>query len=169
VNKSIVVSILAAALCALAFWESARIGFARTYALRALSVNGVASAERATQLTPNDAEVHAVHGVVLERLENYSESCREFERAIELRPRDYFLWMMLGVTRDLNDDQQGGLAALRESVRLAPFYAKPRWLVAICFENGQSRKHFSKYDAERDATLLQNVIISRGVHRGMID
>ena len=46
-NKSIVVSIVVAVVCALALWESARIGFARTYAMSALTSNGLESAERA--------------------------------------------------------------------------------------------------------------------------
>jgi Tetratricopeptide repeat len=137
------------------------VGFARTYAMRALNTNGVESAERAAQLVPADAEVHAARGVVLQRTENYREACRELERAIQLRPRDYFLWMMLGVTRDLNDDQPGGVAALRESIRLAPFYAKPRWLIGnLLLRMGQVDEAFQqmRFAAERDAVLLPNVI-----------
>jgi len=161
VNKSVLVSILVAVVCALAFWESARVGFARTYAMRALTTNGVESAERAAQLAPTDAEVHAARGVVLQRTENYAQACRELERGIQLRPRDYFLWMMLGVTRDLNDDQPGGLAALRESIRLAPFYAKPRWLTGnLLLRMGQVDEAFQqmRFAADRDAVLLPNVI-----------
>jgi hypothetical protein len=150
-----------AVVCALALWESARIGFARTYAMSALTSNGLESAERAVQLLPSDAEVHAARGVVLQRTEDYADGCRELERAIQLRPRDYFLWMMLGVTRDLNDDQEGGLAALRESVRLAPFYAKPRWLLGnLLLRMGQVDEAFQqmRFAEERDAGLLPNVI-----------
>lgn len=160
-NKSVVVSILVAVVCALAFRESARVGFARTYAMRALNTNGLESAERAAQLASADAEVHGARGVVLQRTENYPDACRELERAIQLRPRDYFLWMMLGVTRDLNDDQQGGLAALRESVRLAPLYAKPRWLAGnLLLRMGKVDESFQqmRFAAERDAVLLPNVM-----------
>lgn len=137
------------------------MGFARTYAMRALNTNGVESAERAARLAPADAEVHAARGVVLQRIENYADACRELEGAIQLRPRDYFLWMMLGVTRDLNDDQPGGLAALRESIRLAPFYAKPRWLIGnLLLRTGQVDEAFQqmRFAEERDAVLLPNVI-----------
>jgi hypothetical protein len=161
VNKSVVLGIVGAVVCALAVWESARIGFARTHAIRALNWNDVASAERATQLLSSDAEVHAARGVVLQRTENYADACDELERAIQLRPRDYFLWMMLGITRDLNDDRPGGLAALRESVRLAPFYAKPHWLIGnLLLRMGQVDEAFQhlRFAAGRDATLLPNVI-----------
>src|ERR1700741_4039518 len=108
-------AILGVAVCALAIWESARIGFARTFALQALKTNDVSKSDRSGQILPNDAEVHAARGVVLQRTANYPEACSELERAIQLRPRDYFLWMMLGVTRDLNDDPAGGIAALRQA------------------------------------------------------
>lgn len=160
-NKSVVVVILGAVVCALAAWQSARVGFARSHAIRALNWNDVAAAERAAQVLPGDAEVHAARGVVLQRTENYADACRELERAIQLRPRDYFLWTMLGVTRDLNDDPQGGLDALRESVRLAPFYAKPHWLIGnLLLRMGQVDEAFQhlRFAGERDATLLPNVI-----------
>jgi tetratricopeptide (TPR) repeat protein len=161
VNKSVVLGIVGALVCAFAAWESARIGYARTQAINALNWNDVASGERATRWLSADAEVHAARGVVLQRTENYADACRELERAIQLRPRDYFLWMMLGVTRDLNDDPTGGLAALQESVRLAPFYAKPRWLAGnLLLRMGQVDEAFQhlRFAAERDATLLPNVI-----------
>jgi hypothetical protein len=160
-KRATIISIVGALVCAAAVWESARIGIARSQAMNALSTNGIAAAERSVQLAPRDAEVHAARGVVLQRTENYPEACRELERATELRPRDYFLWMLLGVTRDLNDDQPGGLAALRESVRLAPFYAKPRWLLGnLLLRMGQVEEAFQqmRFAEERDATLLPNVI-----------
>lgn len=110
---------------------------------------------------PNDAEVHAARGIVLQRTENYPEAGHELERAIQLRPRDYFLWMMLGVTRDLNDDQQGAVSALRESIALAPAYAKPHWLLGnLLLRMDQADEAFKelRFAADRDPSLLPNVI-----------
>jgi len=160
-KRATIISIVGALVCAAAVWESARIGIARSQAMNALSTNGITAAERSVQLLPLDAEVHAARGVVLQRTENYPDACRELERAIQLRPRDYFLWMMLGVTRDLNDDPQGGLAALRESVRLAPFYARPRWLLGnLLLRMGQLDEAFEQMRSaeEKDTALLPNVI-----------
>ena len=152
---------MAAVVCALAIWESARIGFARTAAQTALRTNDNGIADRAARSLPNDAEVHAAHGIVLQRTENYPEAIGELERAIQLRPRDYFLWMMLGVTRDLNDDQQGAVSALRESIALAPAYAKPHWLLGnLLLRLDQSDEAFKelRFAADRDPSLLPNVI-----------
>src|SRR2546430_3850469 len=51
----------------------------------------------------------------------------ELELAVSLRPRDYYLWLELGLTRDELGDAAGALSAFNESVRLAPYYAQPRW------------------------------------------
>ena len=160
-NKSAVIGIVGAVICALAIWESARIGFARTAAQNALRTNDTAIADSAVRRLPNDAEVHSARGIVLQRTESYADACRELERAIQLRPRDYFLWLMLGVTRDLNDDQQGAVVALRESVMLAPAYAKPHWLLGnLLLRTGQVDEAFKelRFAAERDPSLLPNVI-----------
>jgi hypothetical protein len=161
VNKSALIGIVGAFLCALAIWESARIGLARTAAIKALLSNGVSSAESSVRKVPSDAEVHAARGIVLQRTDDYAQACRELERAVQLRPRDYFLWMMLGVTRDLNDDQQGALTALRESVTLAPAYAKPRWLMGnLLLRMNQIDEAFRQLRgaAAADPALLPNVI-----------
>src|SRR5256885_4693748 len=153
--------IVGAVVCALGIWESARIGFARTAAQNALRTNNAAIADSAVRRLPNDAEVHSARGIVLERTESYADACRELERAIQLRPRDYFLWLMLGVTRDLNDDQQGAVLALRESVALAPAYAKPHWLLGnLLLRMDQADEAFKelRFAADRDPSLLPNVI-----------
>jgi Flp pilus assembly protein TadD len=76
----------------------------------------------------NDPETHAARGAVLQRTGDYAGACRELERAIQLRPRDYFLWMLLGVSRDLNSDQEAR-ASVATSNHAAPVYAKPHWLL----------------------------------------
>ncbi len=169
-NKFAIIGIVGAVVCALAIWESARIGFARTAAQNALSTNDAALADSAVRLLPNDAEVHAARGIVLQRTESYADACRELERAIQLRPRDYFLWLMLGVTRDLNDDQPGAVAALRESVAFAPDYAKPHWLLGnLLLRTDQTDEAFKelRFAADRDPSLLPNVIdLAWGISQG---
>lgn len=160
---------MGAVVCGLAIWESARIGSARTAAHNALRTNDTAIADRAVRLLPNDAEVHAARGIVLQRTESYPDASLELERAIQLRPRDYFLWMMLGVTRDLNDDHQGAVAAFHESVALAPAYAKPHWLLGNLFlRMDQVDEAFKelRFAADRDPSLLPNVIdLAWGISR----
>ncbi len=162
--------IVGAVVCALAIWESARIGYARTYALQSLKTNDLSKAEKSIQLLPSDAEVHAARGVILQRTANYDEAGRELERAAQLRPRDYYLWMMLGVTRDLNDDPAGGLTALRQAATLAPGYARPHWLLGnLLLRQGDIDSAFQELRTadERQPTLLPAVIdLAWGISKG---
>jgi hypothetical protein len=135
----------------------------------ALRTNGVAYADRAVGLVPNDAETHAARGSVLQRTGDYAGACRELERAIQLRPRDYFLWMLLGVSRDLNDDQQGAVRALRQATLLSPAYAKSHWLLGnLLLRTSDTAEAIRelRFAAASDETLLPNVIdLFWGIHR----
>jgi Flp pilus assembly protein TadD len=169
VTKPVLVSIVGAFVCALAAWQSARVGIARSEALYALKTNDVAAAGKAVNGLPADPEVHAARGIVLQRTDDYAGARRELERAVQLRPRDYFLWMMLGVTRDLDGDPAGGLAALRQSEEVAPGYAKPRWLLGnLLLRTGEIDEAFQqlRFAEERNRALTPAVIdLAWGVSR----
>jgi hypothetical protein len=90
-----------------------------------------------------------------------SAALPEFERAVALRPKDYFLWLELGRARDMADDEQGALAALEQSVRLAPEYAQPRWQFGnALFRAGRVETAYRelRLAALSDVALLPNLI-----------
>src|SRR5207237_9736217 len=87
----------------------------------------MAAADRAVALSPADAETHQVRGEIIQRSEDYQAAAQEFEGAVALRPRDYYLWLLLGVARDQNNDQPGAVQAWRQWVTLAPAYAPAHW------------------------------------------
>src|SRR5205814_5299837 len=91
-------------------------------------------------------------------------------RAIQLRPRDYYLWMLLGVTEDQNDDPEAALAALKQSVSLAPTYANPRWQLGnLLLRMGQTDRAFAELGraASDNPELLPNVIdLAWGIYGG---
>ena len=97
----------------------------------------------------------------------------EFQRAVQLRPRDYYLWMLLGVTEDQNGDQQTALAALKQSVSLAPTYAKPRWQLGnLLLRMGQTDQAFAELRraASDNPELLPNVIdLAWGIYGGDVN
>ncbi len=163
------VGIVGALVCALAVWQSARVGLARSQALQALKTNDVAAADKAVNGLPADPEVHAARGIVLQRTDDYVGARRELERAVQLRPRDYFLWMMLGVTRDLDGDPAGGLAALRQSEEVALAYAKPRWLLGnLLLRTGEIDEAFQqlRFAEEQSHALTPAVIdLAWGISR----
>ncbi len=171
--KRIVIATIATVLCSWAIWQAARTGIARTLAERAELTDAISAADRAVKLAPNDAETHFARGQVLQRSEDYAGASLEFERAAQLRPRDYFLWLMLGVTRDENQDQEGALRALRQAVVLAPSYAPPRWQLGnLLLRMGQYDEAFAelRLAAIGNPKLWPNVIdLAWGIYGGDVD
>ncbi len=167
--KRIAIAAIGIIACGFGIWQAARAGVARTLAQYAFVTNDRDAAARAVQLLPADAETHATRGVVLQHTENYPEATRELERAVQLRPRDYFPWLILGVTRDLNGDHNGALEALRQSVALAPSYAKTHWQLGnLLLRLDRTDEAFAelRFAASSDSTLLPNVIdLAWGTYR----
>lgn len=176
-TRRFIIAVLAAALCCWGIWQAARIGYTRTldeYAAKGRRENVVewiltiarvndpkAAVDRAVALLPGDAEAHVARGEVLQRIEDYQQARDEFARAVQLRPRDYYLWMLLGVMRDQNHDQEGALRALRQSVALATSYAQPRWQLGnLLLRMGQVDQAFIELrrGANSNPTLWPNVI-----------
>jgi len=167
--KRIAIGLFGVIACAFGIWQAARIGVARTLAEYASVANDRDAAARAVHILPSDAETHATRGLVLQHTENYPDAIRELERAVQLRPHDYFQWMILGVTRDLNGDTNGALEALRQSIALAPSYAKAHWQLGNLFlRQGQTDEAFKelRFASSSDSTFLPNVIdLAWGISR----
>lgn len=167
--QRVLIGMIGIAVCCVGIWQSARIGFARNLIEKAVPMNGAPTANRAVQLLPNDAAAHAGLGIIHQRTGKYADACRELERAIQLRPRDYFLWMLLGVSRDLNKEPAAALSALRQSVALAPAYARPHWFLGnVLLRQGNVDEAFSelRIAASSDTSLLPNVIdLAWGISR----
>jgi hypothetical protein len=159
--KRLVITLLLSGVAIWSIWSAARIGIARTLSERAELTGEMAAADRAVRFSPRDAETHFARGALLQAAENYAEGSLEFEQAVALRPRDYYLWLLLGVTRDENGDQEGALRALRQSVALAPSYAPPRWQIGnLLLRMGRTDESFGELltAAKSNPLLLPNVI-----------
>jgi hypothetical protein len=88
------------------------------------------SAEAAARLAPHDPFTH----LMLARLNQVSlepaavpRALAEYERAAELAPNDYLIWVESGRARAALGDLEGGVATLRRAAELAPNYSQPRW------------------------------------------
>ena len=55
--------------------------------------------QEAARLSPEDSDVHTVLGVLYNLSRNYDKAISSFERALQLKPRDYSLWNKLGATQ----------------------------------------------------------------------
>lgn len=112
--------------CVLAL-GSAREGISQLESEYSLASGSSTNAAKAIAVSPSNPEAHYARARLLSDDGDLAKSRDEFERALALRPRDYFLWLELGRTRDQLNDEQGAVVALREAVRLAPFHSQPRW------------------------------------------
>src|SRR5258708_33570671 len=109
--------------------------------------NGIADGsviDSAVRLTPTDAETHYARATVANLQSDPNTALPEFELAASLRPRDYAVWFDLGMTGDQRGNQEGALACFNESVRLAPYYASPRW------QRGNLLSRMGRYDEAFD-------------------
>jgi tetratricopeptide (TPR) repeat protein len=138
------VSLALLSSCAFAALGAWRAGAARLLAKYAGAGLAAGPARAAVSMSPEDPEAHSALGLVLYNTKE-AGSLAEFERAAALRPRDYFLWLQLGRARDEAGDAEGASTALREAMRLAPFYSEPRWQYGnVLYRRGRIEEAFAE-------------------------
>jgi hypothetical protein len=113
--------------CFCAAWNSGLEGLAQFRAGYGLMTERLEDADQAVGLNPATPEAHYARASLLYDKGELAEAVKEYEAATALRPRDYALWLELGRAREQSGDAFGALTAFKESARLAPFYAQPRW------------------------------------------
>jgi hypothetical protein len=160
-SRRMLVSALAIAACMWAAWASGRTAAARALVRYGLSTTTASALDTAVRLTPTDAQGHYGRGALANYLNQPDQALAELEVAVSLRPRDYALWLELGMTRDQLEDTAGALSAFNEAVRLAPFYSKPRWQRGnLLFRSGRYDEAFSdlRNAADSNPGLLPGLI-----------
>jgi hypothetical protein len=123
----VLVSLAIIFACGWAMWVSGRTALSRLIVKYGMTTANAAALDRAIRLTPADAEGHYARAALSNYLDQPTVALSQLELAVSLRPRDYGLWLELGMTRDQLEDPAGALTAFNESVLLAPYYSKPRW------------------------------------------
>jgi O-antigen ligase len=154
---------LVVALCLLCcpalMWTTARAGLSRWYSVGRAQDYSPLSAERAIRLSPQDPTARYFRAELLLADSRNDEAREEFSRAAALCPRAYVLWLRLGLLREVGGDLSGALAAFQEAVRLAPFYAEPRWMLGGALlrvgERERARAEFSRAVASDPAFTPQ--------------
>src|SRR5207244_3907645 len=103
------------------------------------------AADAAVNLTPSDPEAHYLRALSLVNLERLNDAVVELQQATTLRPHDYYEWLDLGVTLERLGDQTAAVAALKESIRLAPSFAQPRWQLGnLLYRQGRYPEAFAE-------------------------
>ncbi|MEO8434886.1 MAG: tetratricopeptide repeat protein [Pyrinomonadaceae bacterium] len=147
--------------CLWAIWYAGYRGISRLLTEYGGDMGQLALVERAVKMSPNDPDARTGRGLMFSQLGRYAEAVLEFESAAKLRPRDYYLWLELGMARDQAGDQSGSERALRESVRLAPYYARPAWQLGnVLFRLGRQDEAFEQFRraAASQPALLPGII-----------
>jgi Tfp pilus assembly protein PilF len=123
--------------------SSGKTGVARFFCMLSIIQSSVEPADNAVRVTPDDPEAHYTRALALVNVERLTDAVVELRRAIQLRPNHYYQWLDLGVTLDRLGDFQGAENALRESVRLAPYFGQPRWQLGnFLYRQGRNSEAF---------------------------
>ncbi|MBA3712095.1 MAG: tetratricopeptide repeat protein [Pyrinomonadaceae bacterium] len=152
------IAVAIAVLCLWGMWSAGRGGISRLFS----TYQGwPALTDKGANMSPSDPEARFAYAVALSRIGEHHEAIREFERAVALRPRHYLLWMELGRIRSQVGDLQGALAAFKEAVRYAPYYAQPRWQLGdVLYKMNRRDEAFAELRraAASDPNLLPSFI-----------
>ncbi|MBD0370066.1 MAG: carbohydrate binding domain-containing protein [Pyrinomonadaceae bacterium] len=165
-----VLAIVATGCCLSAAVFAVRAGLSNIDSKTALASGSLAAADEAVGLTPSDPNAHFARAIALSYEGESTEAVEEYRWAVALRPRDYFLWLALGTVLDQSEDKKGALAAYKEAVRLAPYYAQPRWQLGnLLLRAGQREEAFVelRLAASSDSSLLPALLdLAWGVANG---
>ena len=154
----------------LLIWNAGRSGLSSLLSNYGASTNHLEVANAAVNLSPNDPESHYLRATVLEANREPEEAIKEYRQAASLRPDDYVLWLGLAQACELKGDTSCAIAAAKQAVPLAPYYAQPHWQLGnILVRAGQAEEGFGelRLAAASNPTLLPAIIdlawqLSRG-------
>jgi len=93
-----------------------------------------AEARRATSLSEQSADAHALLGIILSSQSRFKEAISELERAVQLAPQSFDAQFYLGRARYGLTDAPGAAQALQEAVKIRPNDSEARFLLGTVLE-----------------------------------
>jgi Flp pilus assembly protein TadD len=142
-------------------FDSARHGYSRLLSMFSIIQLSVEPADSATRLTPRDPEAHYTRALALVNLQRLDDAVTELRTSTQLRPHYYYEWLDLGVTLDRLGDETGSVAALQQSIRLAPRFSQPRWQLGnLLYRQGRYSDAFAEFRiaATTNPNLVQQML-----------
>ncbi len=142
-------------------WTSVRAGFSSLLSTYASKSYDLEAAEVAVNLSSNSPEAHYARGTIFEARNEMGAAAAEYQQAVAGRPEDCIYWLSLARTRELNGDNAAALAAARQAVLWAPYYAQPHWQLGnILVRAGQTNEGFKelRIATASDPRLLPGVM-----------
>lgn len=136
---------------------SARVGLSRLFSEYGSAVSSLPATRRGVELNDADPAAHYAFAVELSDAGKNTEAVAELERAVSLKPDDYFLWQELGRVLEDNQDAPGAIRALQRAIQLAPHYSQPHWQLGnVLLREGEFSEGFNemRIATSSDPTLL---------------
>jgi len=91
--------------------------------------------EAAVVVSPSNADLHGVLGVLHNLSRDYPKAVAAFERALQLRPEDYSLWNKLGATQANAMSCEAALPCYARALELKPDYVRALSNLGISYGN----------------------------------
>ncbi|KAK1397822.1 Peroxin-5 [Heracleum sosnowskyi] len=89
----------------------------------------------AAKMSPEDADLHIVLGVLYNLSREYDDAIESFVTALELRPHDYSLWNKLGATQANSVQGADAILAYQKALDLKPNYVRAWANMGISYAN----------------------------------
>ncbi|KAF2298220.1 hypothetical protein GH714_019495 [Hevea brasiliensis] len=89
----------------------------------------------ASQISPEDADVHIVLGVLYNLSREYDKAIASFQTALKLKPQDYSLWNKLGATQANSVQSADAILAYQHALDLKPNYVRAWANMGISYAN----------------------------------
>jgi Tfp pilus assembly protein PilF len=157
-------------VCGCGIWSAVRAGASRLLSDYGSGASQLVSVDEAVRWNFSDPEAHQARALVQTDMGLDKEALKEFERAVALRPADYYLWLELGHAREEVEDVEGARAAFRKALSLAPDYAQPHWQLGnILLRAGEFDEAFveMRRASASDAELFPAMIdLAWGIYQG---
>ncbi|XP_052207831.1 peroxisome biogenesis protein 5 isoform X2 [Diospyros lotus] len=89
----------------------------------------------AAQMSPEDADLHIVLGVLYNLSREYEKAIDSFKAALKLKPQDYSLWNKLGATQANSVQSADAIQAYQQALDLKPNYVRAWANMGISYAN----------------------------------